>query len=316
MANNKPKNIKKKMIQVISLLLVLFFYYGVGLSLAFSISSTGYPDYVPDDDYTLSYGSVTSGSLSNIGSNDGNYWTLASEYVSGMFEYVCSVEIEFDVNEQGKFDEIDIEVDISGTGNTYYVYVQYTDSTQSSAISLTDGTTVHTIEKETDYSSTKFIEGLKIYFSELSSFSLNIDFCKAYEKDGIFCDSYTLHTGSFDSGNIDYTQEKDTSVLKFEASSTVINVTLDFSTKAYFERIYVYYEITGWWGPNDDLEITLIMDDGYEADVSVENENEYIVLHKASDFPSSDEVVSIRFYNDKNVNWFLHINYIEGYDYF
>ena len=42
-----------------------------------------------------------------------------------MFEYVCSVEIEFDSDEQGKFDEIDIEVDISGTGNTYYVYVPY-----------------------------------------------------------------------------------------------------------------------------------------------------------------------------------------------
>jgi hypothetical protein len=310
----KPKNCRKKMILVISLFLILFINYSWVESLAYTTSSIGHPEYVPDDDYTLTYGSVDSGSLSDIGSNDGNYWTLSAEYVSPMFEYSCIVEMEFDPDNQGKFDEIDIEVDITGTGNTYYVYVQYTDSTQSSSIGLTDGTTVHTLEKDEDYSSTKFIEGVKIVASKLTSFDLKIDFCKAYEKDGIFVDSYTIHTGSHDSGTVDDTQVVDESVLCFESSSTVINVTLDFSTKARFERIYIYYETKRNFS-NDDLEITLVMDDGYEADVSVSTENTYIVLYKVTDFPSTDEVVSIRLYDDKNVNWDLEINYIEGYDY-
>jgi hypothetical protein len=91
-----------------------------------------------------------------------------------MYEYVCSVEMTFE--EEGKFDEIDIEVDISGTGITYYVYVQYDDSTQSSAISLTDGTTLETLESGSDYNNTKNVEGIKIFYSKLSAFTLSIDF--------------------------------------------------------------------------------------------------------------------------------------------
>ena len=50
------------------------------------------------------------------------------------------------------------------------------------------------------------------------SFDLEIDFCEAYEKDGIFCDSYTIHTGSRNSGSVDDTQAVDTSILDIDSS--------------------------------------------------------------------------------------------------
>ena len=52
-----------------------------------------------------------------------------------------------------------------------------------------------------------------------------------------------------------------------------------------------------------------------KPDVSVSNENTYVVLYAATDYPSTDDVVSIRFYEDKAFNWDLHINYIEGFNY-
>ena len=51
-----------------------------------------------------------------------------------------------------------------------------------------------------------------------------------------------------------------------------------------------------------------------KPDVSVSNENTYVVLYAATDYPSTDDVVSIRFYEDKAFNWDLHINYIKGFE--
>lgn len=314
MAKNKTKSIRNKKRLVFFLFLVLSFSCNLTMSLAFDTSPSDYqPEFVPDDS-AITYGSVSSGSLSDVETNNGNYWRFSSEYVSGMYEYVCSVEMVFIDGEQGKFDEIKIEVDISGTGNTYYVYVQYTDSTQSSAISLTDGTTVQTLESGTDYSSAKNVEGVKIFYSQLSSFTLSIDLCRAYEIDGIFCDSYTIHTGSWDSGNIDDTQAQDDDLLIFESSSKTIDVTLEFSTETSFERIYIYYEVPTWLA-NDDLELFIEMDEEDDYHVSVSSENTFIILkNDGEDFHQTDEVVSIRFYENKGRNWKLEIDYIIGFD--